>query len=63
MIQEMELVMSEAMADFEILAEIKLPTAALQAAVTILTIGPIVLFYPFLQRYFVKGVFIGSLKG
>jgi putative aldouronate transport system permease protein len=42
---------------------IVLPTNAVQAAVTILTIGPIVLAYPFLQRYFVKGIFIGSLKG
>ena len=42
---------------------ILLPTNAIRAAVTILTIGPIVLAYPFLQRYFVKGIFIGSLKG
>ena len=42
---------------------VKLPSVAVQAAVTILTIGPIVLVYPFIQRYFVKGIFIGSLKG
>lgn len=63
MIREMELMMSDQIAQFEMLEEIEMPTAALQAAITILTIGPIVLFYPFLQRYFVKGVFIGSLKG
>ena len=40
-----------------------LPTEAAQAALTILTIGPIVLLYPFLQKYFIKGIFIGSLKG
>jgi len=34
-----------------------------QAAITIGTIGPIVLVYPFLQKYFVKGIMIGSLKG
>ena len=42
---------------------VELPTEAVKAAVTIITIGPIVLLYPFLQRYFVKGVFVGSLKG
>jgi len=34
-----------------------------QAAVTIITIGPIVLAYPFFQKYFVKGIMLGSLKG
>ena len=34
-----------------------------QAAVTLLTIGPIVFIYPFIQKYFVKGIMIGSLKG
>ena len=33
-----------------------LPTKAVRAAVMLLTIGPIVLAYPFLQRYFVKGI-------
>ena len=40
-----------------------LPTKAVRAAVMILTIGPIVLAYPFLQRHFVKGIFVGGLKG
>jgi ABC-type glycerol-3-phosphate transport system permease component len=32
-------------------------------ATVIVTIGPIILAYPFVQRYFVKGVLIGSIKG
>jgi|LFRM01.1.fsa_nt_gb putative aldouronate transport system permease protein len=32
-------------------------------ATMIVTILPIVMVYPFLQRYFIKGVMIGSLKG
>ncbi|MDF2667729.1 MAG: hypothetical protein K0R67_35, partial [Paenibacillus sp.] len=27
------------------------------------TVMPIIMFYPFLQKYFVKGVLVGSLKG
>lgn len=40
-----------------------LPTKAVRAAVMILTIGPIVAAYPFVQRHFVKGITIGGLKG
>jgi len=38
-------------------------TKNLQAAVTIITIAPIIATYPFLQKYFVKGIMIGALKG
>jgi len=47
--------------DLEQLSE--LPSEAVKAATTLITIGPIILLYPFLQRYFIKGIFIGSLKG
>ena len=32
-------------------------------AVMIVAMLPILLLYPFLQKYFVKGVLIGALKG
>ena len=32
-------------------------------AVIFITITPILIFYPFIQRYFVKGMLVGSLKG
>lgn len=34
-----------------------------KAATIIVSIAPIICFYPFLQKYFVKGVLIGSVKG
>jgi putative aldouronate transport system permease protein len=52
-----------ALRNFEDITQVRLPSQSARAAVTILTIGPIILFYPFLQRYFVKGIFVGSLKG
>ncbi len=40
-----------------------MPQESVKMATAILTIGPVVLFYPFLQRYFIKGLLIGSVKG
>ena len=40
-----------------------LPDEAVRFAMVVVSIGPIILAYPFFQRYFVKGVTIGALKG
>lgn len=36
---------------------------ALQLATMVVTAFPIIVAYPFLQKYFVKGIMVGSLKG
>jgi putative aldouronate transport system permease protein len=41
----------------------RLPGESLKMATAIMTIGPIVLLYPYLQKYFVKGLVIGGVKG
>jgi len=40
-----------------------LPTETYKMAMTVFTMGPVVLFYPFVQKYFVAGVTIGAVKG
>lgn len=39
------------------------PTQTIKMAITCIAIGPIALVYPFAQKYFVKGVTVGALKG
>jgi len=45
----------------ESIAEI--PSEGVRMAMVVVGIGPIVLAYPYLQRYFVKGLTIGAVKG
>ncbi|PUB30327.1 carbohydrate ABC transporter membrane protein 2 (CUT1 family) [Promicromonospora sp. AC04] len=39
------------------------PVYQMRLAMTVITIGPILLAYPFAQRYFVKGLTLGATKG
>lgn len=40
-----------------------LPSETYKMAMAVVTTGPIILLYPFVQRYFVKGITVGSVKG
>ncbi len=40
-----------------------LPNEGVKMATCIITIGPILFLYPFLQKYFIKGIMIGAVKG
>ena len=44
-------------------AGVTLPSESVKMATVIVTIGPIIFLYPFLQKYFVKGLVIGGVKG
>jgi multiple sugar transport system permease protein/putative aldouronate transport system permease protein len=42
---------------------VTLPTYAYRMATIVVSTGPIILLYPFLQKYFVQGLTVGSVKG
>ncbi|MFD5213752.1 carbohydrate ABC transporter permease [Microbacterium sp. NPDC058345] len=44
-------------------AEIAAPSQAIQMAVVVISLVPILCVYPFLQKYFTKGVLTGAIKG
>jgi len=43
--------------------EIVVPSEVLRMAAVVFAMAPILVIYPFLQKYFVKGVMLGSIKG
>lgn len=40
-----------------------IPTESVKMANAVLATGPIVLFYPFVQKYFISGITVGAVKG
>lgn len=49
--------------DMEMTTDVVVHTETMKMAALVLTMVPIVCIYPFVQKYFVKGIMIGSLKG
>lgn len=39
------------------------PTEPMRMAILLVTLGPILIAYPFFQKYFIKGITVGSVKG
>jgi putative aldouronate transport system permease protein len=47
----------------ELGTELLPPQASIQMAILVVSIVPILIIYPFLQRHFAKGVLTGAVKG
>lgn len=40
-----------------------MPTQTVKMAMAVIATGPILLLYPFVQRYFISGITVGAVKG
>ncbi|OYO67804.1 hypothetical protein CG709_17080 [Lachnotalea glycerini] len=40
-----------------------LPSNSIRMATAVVTIGPVIFVYPFVQKYFTSGIMVGSIKG
>lgn len=40
-----------------------LPSESLKMAMAVIATGPVILVYPFVQKYFIKGITVGAVKG
>ena len=41
----------------------KLPSVSIRMAIAVIGVLPILCIYPFFQKYFVKGIVVGGVKG
>ena len=55
--------MREIQARSGIVLDIDLPSETSKLAMSMVATGPILLVYPFIQRFFIKGLTVGAVKG
>lgn len=46
-----------------VINSVDLPSESIKMATAVIAIGPIILLYPFVQKYFVSGLTVGAVKG
>lgn len=52
-----------ALSDSSVSSSASIPVESARMAMCLMAIGPIIFIYPFVQKYFVKGLTIGAIKG
>ncbi len=62
MLQDVQFLMSSAASDSSELAK-DIPSVSLKMAVAVMGVLPVLCIYPFFQKYFVKGIVVGAVKG
>ncbi len=62
-IESYKKLIANGMVSSSVISSVSLPTQSLKMALTVVVTGPIVLAYPFVQKYFVQGITIGAVKG
>lgn len=41
----------------------EMPKESFKLALTVVTTGPVIFLYPFVQKYFIRGITVGAVKG
>ena len=41
----------------------QMPSTSIRMAIAVVAVLPIIIIFPFIQKYFIKGVVVGAVKG
>jgi putative aldouronate transport system permease protein len=63
MLMDTQFLMSGVTTKADVNMAMKTPTTSIKMAVAMMGALPIMILYPFFQKYFVKGIVIGAVKG
>lgn len=63
MLTDAQFLSSSAAAQFSQMADISVPSVGIRMAVAVIGLLPMLIAYPFFQRYFIRGIALGGVKG
>jgi putative aldouronate transport system permease protein len=63
MLMDVQFLLSNAQSGASINQDIVLPSTGIKMAIAVMGAVPILMVYPFFQKYFIKGIIIGAVKG
>lgn len=63
MLQDVQFLASSAGAERAVDSSIKMPTTSIRMALSVVGILPIMAIYPFVQKFLIKGITVGAVKG
>ncbi len=63
MLMDVQFLISNAQSSAAINQDIVLPSTSIKMAIAVMGAIPILIVYPFFQKYFIKGIIIGAVKG
>ena len=62
-LQDVQFLNSSTMTNAGVAATTQMPSVSIRMAISVVGILPIMVLYPFFQKYFVKGIAVGAVKG
>ena len=62
-LQDVQFLNSSTMTNAGVAATTQMPSVSIRMAISVVGILPIMILYPFFQKYFVKGIAVGAVKG